>query len=411
MPPPHARKGVGAAFFENVGVFMKNTFQNAANAASRLQKSCPLDFSKKPVRIGTMLILFLLLCAAAFFYTGNDALVLGRERKDGILTAEQVKASFDSVGGRLLREAVKEGDRVKKGDVLMVLDSTDIDLSIEKTKAQIRQMEATIASTEGGIRIGYDKTDTTEVETYRAIDQQRASVDAAKATYDYQQLNYDRMTELAQAGAISRRELDIARTDYETARASLSMQQELLGKLLGGAPDTGDTEGIAIPSVVNARNEIKNQEHDLESLRQQKKQLEITLKELEVSKSRLILRAPEDGKILSVIAKEGEMVSPNTPVILLESDRLYYDIYLSEDQLHGLAEGDSVTGKAVANGETVRGTVRLIARAPGFADYKMSRENGQADLTAFQVRIDAERAKSVIPGMTVEVRTDALPQR
>lgn len=394
---------------------MKNTFQHAASAASsaaaRMQQSCPLDLSRKPVRIGVMLVLFLLLCAAAFFYTGNDALVLGRERKDGILTAEQVKASFDSVGGRLLREAVKEGDYVKKGDVLMVLDSTDIDLSIEKTKAQIRQMEASIASTAGGIRIGYDKTDTTEVETFRAIDQQRASVDAARATFDYQKLNFDRMTELAEVGAISRRELDIARTDYETARASLSMQQELLGKLLGGAPDTGDTEGIAIPSVVNARHEIQNQENDLESLRQQKKQLEITLKELEVSKNRLILRAPEDGKILSVIAKEGEMVSPNTPVILLESNRLYYDIYLSEEQLRGLSEGDAVTGRAVANGETVRGTVRLIARAPGFADYKMSRENGQADLTAFQVRIDAERTKSVIPGMTIEVRTDALPQR
>ena len=390
---------------------MTHTWQNAANLLARLSASCPLDFSKKPVRIGAMAVLFLLLCAAAFFYTGNDALVLGRERKDGILTAEQVKASFDSVGGRLLREAVKEGDHVKKGDVLMVLDSTDIDLSIEKTKAQIRQMEATIASTEGGIRIGYDKTDTAEVETFRAIDQQRASVDAARATYDYQKLNYDRMTELAEVGAISRRELDIARTDYETARASLSMQQELLGKLLGGAPDTGSTETISIPSVVNARNEIKNQENDLESLRQQKKQLEITLKELEVSKSRLTLRAPEDGKILSVIAKEGEMVSPNTPVILLESDHLYYDIYLSEEQLRGLAEGDTVEGFAVANREPVRGTVRLIARAPGFADYKMSRENGQADLTAFQVRIDAERTPSVIPGMTIEVRTDALPQR
>ncbi len=390
---------------------MTHTWQNAASRMARLSASCPLDFSKKPVRIGAMAVLFLLLCAAAFFYTGNDALVLGRERKDGILTAEQVKASFDSVGGRLLREAVKEGDHVKKGDVLMVLDSTDIDLSIEKTKAQIRQMEATIASTAGGIRIGYDKTDTAEVETFRAIDQQRASVDAARATYDYQKINYDRMTELAEVGAISRRELDIARTDYETARASLSMQQELLGKLLGGAPDTGATETIAIPSVVNARNEIKNQENDLESLRQQKKQLEIALKELEVSKSRLTLRAPEDGKILSVIAKEGEMVSPNTPVILLESDRLYYDIYLSEEQLRGLAEGDTVEGFAVANGETVRGTVRLIARAPGFADYKMSRENGQADLTAFQVRIDAERTPSVIPGMTIEVRTDALPQR
>ena len=43
-------------------------------------------------------------------------------------------------------EVVKGGDIVKKGDVLMVLDSTDIDLSIEKTVAQIAQLEAQIQS-------------------------------------------------------------------------------------------------------------------------------------------------------------------------------------------------------------------------------------------------------------------------
>lgn len=46
-------------------------------------------------------------------------------------------------------EVVKGGDIVKKGDVLMVLDSTDIDLSIEKTVAQIAQLEAQIQSKKG----------------------------------------------------------------------------------------------------------------------------------------------------------------------------------------------------------------------------------------------------------------------
>ena len=375
------------------------------NAARRI------DFSEKHVRFGVIALAFFVICCLALLYTGNDALILAKERKDGILTAEQVKTSFDSVGGRLIREAVKEGDHVKKGDILMVLDSTDIDLSIEKTKAQIKQMEATIAATEGSIRIGYNKADTSETETFRAIDQQRASVDAAAATYEFQQLNYDRMAQLLEVGAISRQEMDNARTTRETARANLAMQQELLGKLLGGAPDNGDTESLLLPSIENARQEVRNQEHSLESLRQQKRQLEVTLKELQVSKNRLILTAPEDGKILSVLAKTGEMVSPNTPVILLESDRCYYDIYLSEDDLGGLTEGDTVTGRAVAGGTKVPGTVRLIARAPGFADYKMSREKGQADLTAFQVRIYTEKTEHVIPGMTIEVETDELPKR
>ncbi|MBR2733880.1 MAG: HlyD family secretion protein, partial [Selenomonadaceae bacterium] len=48
-------------------------------------------------------------------YRGNDAVILATQRKDGILTAEQVKLSFDSVGGRLINEAVREGQIVTAG--------------------------------------------------------------------------------------------------------------------------------------------------------------------------------------------------------------------------------------------------------------------------------------------------------
>lgn len=367
-----------------------------------------MDWKNKTVRFGVVCVVLLAVCGVAFLYTGNDAVVMAKARKDGILTAEQVKVSFDSVSGRLLREAVREGDRVRKGDVLMVLDSTDTDLSIERTKAQIAQMDAEIASMEEAIRIGHAEADTTEVETFRQIDQQRESSAAAAATYENRKADYDRKLQLVEVGAISRSEMDDARMNLETARANAAAEREALARLLGGAEDTGDTESLALPSIANTRKTVRNKENDLESLRQQKKQLEVSLKELEVGRGRLVLTAPEDGKILKVIAKAGEMVSPSAPVILLESDRYYYDIYLDEKQAAALREGSKVTGRSVASGRAVAGTVRLIAKAPGFADYKMSREKGQSDLSAFQVRIYTEPAEGVLPGMTIEVKADEL---
>jgi pyruvate/2-oxoglutarate dehydrogenase complex dihydrolipoamide acyltransferase (E2) component len=70
----------------------------------------------------------------------------------------------------------------------------------------------------------------------------------------------------------------------------------------------------------------------VQALVQQKKYLEVQLKEAKIQKERLTLKAPEDAKVLKILAKEGEMVSANTPVILLESKRDYYDIYVSEKQ-------------------------------------------------------------------------------
>ena len=130
-----------------------------------------------------------------------------------------------------------------------------------------------------------------------------------------------------------------------------------------------------------------------------------------MAKERLTLRAPEDGKILKVLAKEGEMISPSTPVVLLESKRSYYDIYVSEKQAAGLSEGMEITGITVAGEKKVTGTVRLLTQAPGFADLKQSREKGQSDLSAFQVRIYVDPQDGIIPGMTIGVKDSEFAKR
>ena len=357
---------------------------------------------KKSLRLGIAFILLLIGSGLVLMYKGNDAVALAIEKKEGILTAEQVKVAFDSVSGRMVREAVKEAQQVKKGDILMVLDSTDIDLSIGKMKAQIAQLEAQIQSMQGSIRIGYAQTDTNEQQNFRQIDQQRAAVEGANATYENRQLDYNRKAALASSGAISQAELDDAQTNLNVAAANAAQQQQLLGKLLAGAVDTGNTEQVNLPTIDQQRQTLDNKQYDVQNLQQQKKSLEIQLAELEVKKERLTLRAPEDGKILKLLARQGEMIAPNVPVILLESKRSYYDIYLSEQQAAKIAEGDTVKGCLVADGSMVDGEVRLITAAPGFADLKMSREKGQADLSSFQVRIFTQERDGLLPGMTVE---------
>lgn len=370
-----------------------------------------MDLRKKSLRIGIVFLLLLFSAGLVLLYKGNDATALAVKKKDGILTAEQVKVSFDSVGGRLVKEAVKEAQEVKKGDVLMVLDSTDVDLSIAKLKAQLAQMDAQINSLNGSIRIGYAQTDTNEQQDFRQIDQQRAALDGAKATYRNKQLDYNRKAALAASGAISQSELDDAQTILDVAAANAAQQQQVLEKLLAGATDTGHTDSLNLPTIDQQRQTLDNKQNDVQNLRQQKEALEVQLAELEVNKERLTLRASEDGKVLKILAKQGEMIAANTPVILLESKRYYYDIYLSEKQAAKLAEGDTIVGKTVANSRNVSGTVRFITAAPGFADLKMSREKGQADLSAFQVRIYTDTQEGILPGMTIEVTEDAFPKR
>ena len=371
-----------------------------------------MNAKQKAERTGIIFLVLLIVSGAALLYRGNDAVALGVAKKEGILTAEQVKMSFDSVSGRLLHQAVQEGDTVKKGDVIMELDATDTDLAIKKTKAQIAQLDAQIAGKSGSQQVSYQKADNDETQSFRQIDQQRAAVAAAAATLRNSELDYERKTSLVEAGAIARSALDDATTALEVAQANVAQQQQqLLDRLLAGAQDTGTTDRLALPTIAQERADAANMGNDIAALEKQREQLLVSLDELQVKKERLVLRAPEDGKVLKVLAKEGEMVSQGTPVVLLESQRSYYDIYLSEEQAAGLSEGDEVTGTTVAGRKQVKGTIRLLTQAPGFADLKQSREKGQADLSAFLVRIYIEPTDGVQPGMTIGVNERAFAKR
>ena len=378
-----------------------------------------MKLKEKSLRMGIIFLLLLFIGGGVLIFTGHDAVTIATEKKDGILTAEQVKMAFESIGGRLVKEMVQESQEVKKGDILMVLDSTDIDLSIERLQSQINQMDAQINQMSGTIQIGFAKTSTSELQTYRIIEQQKMALDAAKATSDNQQLTYNRKKALAASGAVSQSELDSAQMAMDVATANVGQQQRLLEKMLAGTSEAargqvlanGDASNIYLPEIDQQRQDLENSKFGVQVLIRQKESLLVQLKELQVKKERLTLRAPENGKILKIIAKTGEMVAPNAPVILLESKRFYYDIYLDEKQASGLKTGDEIAGNVVANKKGVNGIIRLITAAPGFADLKMSREKGQGDLATFQVRIYVDTEEYLLPGMTIEVKKDAFIKR
>lgn len=366
-----------------------------------------MSIRQRAQKMGIILLVLLIISGIFLLFTGHDAVVMAMKKKSGILTAEQVKVSFNSVGGKLDKEAVKEAQEVKKGDVLLVLDSTDVDLTIEKLQAQIGQLEAQIRSGSGNIDVGFAKTDTDEAQTLSQVDAQRAAVNSSVATYENAKLDYDRKVSLEKQGAISKSALDAARMTIKVAAADVAQQKNLLSKLLGGAADTSGT----LPTIANERQTLENQKNDVQALVQQKKYLEVQLKEAKIQKERLTLKAPEDAKVLKILAKEGEMVSANTPVILLESKRDYYDIYVSEKQAAGMREGGTITGTTVATDKKVTGTIRFITQAPGFADLKNSREKGQSDLSSFQIRIYTDPQENLIPGMTIEVSDAEFTKR
>uniref|UniRef100_UPI00402A6D8F HlyD family secretion protein n=1 Tax=Succinivibrio sp. TaxID=2053619 RepID=UPI00402A6D8F len=364
----------------------------------------------------TLLTMFsLLIISSTLIYFGSrgDATTIAKSIKSGVLTADTVDVSFENVGGVLLKRDIEESQIVKKGDVLMVLDDTDTAISIERTKATIEAQKALILSKENEIEIRKANVDLEELTKWKEIEQLKQSLTVSESAKLLAQKQYKRANSLVNTRSISKSDYDSANSQNIQAGAAKTQALRKLQAAIYGATDeqieklkrTGSAKGMTLLSIKNERLEIDNMQNALDNLKSQLKQTEVQLKQEEVNYSRLTLIAPCDGKILKILYQQGELVSPNSSGLTLETDRKYFDIYVSEEQVLKYKKSNKVKVHCVATDKDLTGTVRFATVAPTFADLRMTRERGLGDLTSFQVRIYVD-SKEVLTGMTMEVRDE-----
>ena len=305
--------------------------------------------------------------------SGKDAVSVYAQKRDSLLSAEQYNISFQQVGGRVTEVLVSEGAYVEAGVELIILDTSDVDLQIERLNTQIETMDYQIAQAQASVQ-NHD------------VNVQRKAVETARNTLDVMQKNYDRALSLYEEGAVSEASLEDTRLRLSTAQNTLTQSVETLQKLENNL----SVSGMNVPV-----------------LESQKKALEIQMTTLLDQKGRMVLKATVDGAVLRVIPKAGENVSANAPCVIQQSKQLYFDLYVPETNVINYSVGNTVPVVVVATGEQMSGTVSYIVSAPGYTSNRMSRDGSQGDLSSFQVRfaLDGD-TEHLLPGMTVEVKLD-----
>lgn len=357
------------------------------------------------------------LVAAGLIWLGNrnDAITEAERLKAGVLTAHQVKTAFEGVGGRIVARPHEESERVAAGDLIMAIDPTDVEIAIREAEAQIRSLDAQIAELEGTIELTLRTADTTERETWRRIEEAEAARRTTAADWENARLVFERAKRLRPSGAVSEADYDAAKSAFDAKRAALQGAERSVRALAVGADEkalakllrTGSDEGIRLSAVENARFNAENQRNTLANLHAARDAAAAHLDDLQVDRDRLTLEAPQSGKILELLFEEGEIVGAGVPVALLETDRRCVEIYVSETDAGRYAPGAEVSLHAPAIGRDFSGTVRFCEAAPEFAELRMVRERGQADLTLFRVRIDVPAdVEGLLTGMTVEVQNE-----
>ncbi|MFU0832589.1 MAG: HlyD-D23 domain-containing protein [Oscillospiraceae bacterium] len=230
---------------------------------------------------------------------------------------------------------VDVGDKVKKGDVLAVLDTATLEKDIEQQEYAVTDSNKSAALALAQAKRNYENM------LYLYNNDLISSVVSARAALETAEDNYNYKKLLFENGQISQSELDQAQSDYDTAKKNLQTAQIQAEQDLQNAKDAYDS------AVIKA--EDKSADVGLEKLKQN----------LEDS----VITAPADGTVTVKNVKEGT-VPTGIMFEIANTEDLIVDTQIKEIDAATVQPGDQVTIQTDATGDAeIRGTVKSIAPA------------------------------------------------
>jgi membrane fusion protein (multidrug efflux system) len=309
--------------------------EQAAPPGSQAPKSSPWR------RIQAAVLVLVALAAGAFAYWFY--FVRGIVYSDDARVDANLVDVAPQIGGKLTELRVHEGESVRQGQVLYVLDKTARQAALERAAADVTGAQARldIAKAE------YDKAlhgpRAAEIRIALAANQS-AEAEAQLATSDW-----ERAKALFDKNVLTDADRQKAMTAWERATHA---QQEAVNRL------HLVQQGTRSEDILAAKANVARAEADLAAARAANAQAQVNLDDTDVA-------APFAGIVVRKWRDPGSTVAPGTPVVtLLNPATLHVAANIEEKDLHNVAVGDQVSIAVDAYpGTSLTGRVTQILRA------------------------------------------------
>ena len=261
--------------------------------------------------------------------------------------------------------AVQRGARVKKGQLLAVLENKDLAGAAEASRGDFKQAEAAYLTTVGA-------------SLPQQIQKAELDAAAAKASFDAQKKVYESRKDLFQQGAIPRRDFDAADVALAQARSQNEQAQRQLADL-----------------------QRLGKEQALKSAQGSKESAEGKMRSAEAMLSYSEIRSPIDGVVTDRPLYPGDLAVANQPILtVMNVSRLIAKSHISQSEAAALKVGNPAELKIPGLDTPVKGRVSLVSPAldPGS--------------TTIEVWVEASKPDPALkPGMSVEVAMTAKTVR
>lgn len=272
--------------------------------------------------------------------------------------------------GRILELRVKEGDYVRAGDTLAILQVPEVDAQRNVMQATGEAAKAIQDLTDAGARKEQIQG------AYQLYQQAQAASEIARKTYTRMQNLYDE-------GVISGQKRDEAFAAYKATEAQVKAAKSQYDLARNGARE--QEKQIAAKNAQAAKSAVEV----VNSLLRETVQV-----------------SQVEGEVANVYPKVGELVGLGSPIMSISvmSD-LWGTFNVREDKLKGLKVGDTFTAFSPAFNKELKMKVFYIKDEGSYATWKATKTTGQYDLKTFEVKArPTDKFEGLRPGMSLIVK-------
>jgi HlyD family secretion protein len=337
-------------------------------------------------------IIFLLILvggiAAAYYATHQP---VGSLTLTGIVTTEDVKVA-PQVGGQIGQLLVKEGDELRKDQLVAVMTTEELQANREYFVKAAETAKSQIGENEATLRYQQRQTEDQIQQAQAAMATAVSQVGEAKAELENAKITLERTQKLSSEGVAPVQQLDQARTAYDAAKSRLETAEKQVDvQRAAVAVANANAE-----QVVVQRNRVATTERQHAAATAQTKLADVRLAYSEV-------RSPVDGIVDVRAARQGEVVNSGQAIItLVNPDDLWVRVDVEETYIDRIRLGDQLKVR-LPSGEERTGTVFYRAMDAGFATQRdVSRT--KRDIKTFEVRLRVDnKDRRLAVGMTTYI--------
>ena len=312
----------------------------------------------------TMAVFAAVISLSIYFFSNSEPTYL-----QGQVEAKQINVA-PKVPGRVKAIYKQEGDQVHKGDLLLELESTELDAKLSQAEAARLAAQAQSDKAQRGAR-------TEQIQAaYNVWQQAQAAADFAAKSYERVNNLYNdkvlpaqKKDEVYTQMVALQKQADAAKSQYEMAKNGARVEDKTAAQAL-----VAQAQGV--------------------------------ITEVNAYKDGAKVFAPADAEIQTIIPNEGEIVNAGYPVMnLIDSSDQWVVFNIREDKMADFKIGTKFKGivPALANQE-IEMEVKHIAVQADFATWTATKSKGDFDKKTFAIKAyPTEKIKDLRPGMSVLV--------